>query len=118
MSKLELEENLKKYTRIEECPVRNVISRFSGKWSLLLLCVMAEKEVIRFNELGRALPDISPKVLSETLKNLESSGLITRKQYAEIPPRVEYSLTSLGHSLIPHIMNLIAWAVENYDSMK
>ena len=117
MNRLELEENLKKFTRIEECPVRNIISRFSGKWSILLLCVLAEKQAVRFNELGRAIPDISPKVLSETLKNLESAGLISRTQYAEIPPRVEYSMTSLGLSLMPHIESLIGWAVENYDAI-
>lgn len=67
--------------------VRNVISRFSGKWAMLILCILSENENTRFNAIGKALPDISPKVLTETLKNLEADGLINRKVYAEIPPR-------------------------------
>ncbi|WP_289823313.1 helix-turn-helix domain-containing protein [Muribaculum intestinale] len=117
MKPLQIEENLKKYTQIGECPVRNVISRFSGKWSMLILCVLAENEATRFNAIGKAIPDISPKVLSETLKSLEADGLIARKLYAEIPPRVEYSLTELGRSLMPLIGDLISWAVANFDKI-
>ncbi|MDE6099650.1 MAG: helix-turn-helix transcriptional regulator [Paramuribaculum sp.] len=117
MKKLDLKINLEKYTRIDQCPVRNVISRFSGKWSMLVLCVLSENDSIRFNEICKAIPDISPKVLTETLKNLESAGLVSRQLYAEIPPRVEYSLTDTGTSLMPHIENLINWALENYGSI-
>lgn len=84
---------------------------------MLVLCVLAENGATRFNTLGRAIPDISPKVLSETLKNLEGDGLISRRLYAEIPPRVEYSLTQMGESLMPHINNLIGWAVEHAAGM-
>lgn len=118
MSKLPLKENLKKYAGMDSCPIRNVVARFSGKWSMLILCVLAENEVTRFNEISKAIPDISSKVLTETLKNLETDGLIARKLYAEIPPRVEYSLTGLGRSLMPHIANLVAWAFENFDAIK
>lgn len=118
MSQLSLKENLKKYTGIEECPVRNVIARFSGKWSMLILCVLAENEATRFNEIGKAIPDISPKVLTDTLKSLEFDGLVSRKQYAEIPPKVEYSLTELGRSLIPHLESLIGWALEHFDKIR
>lgn len=117
MNTLPLKENLKKYTGIASCPVRNVIARFSGKWTMLVLCVLAENETTRFNEIGKAIPDISPKVLTETLKSLESYGLISRKQYAEIPPRVEYSLTELGKSLIPLLGNLIEWALANFNAI-
>ena len=78
MNALSLKENLKKYTGIASCPVRNVINRFSGKWAMLVLCVLAENEATRFNEIGKAIPDISPKVLTETLKSLEADGLICR----------------------------------------
>lgn len=115
MNSLPLKENLKKYTGIDSCPIRNIISRFSGKWSMLILCVLAENDATRFNEISKAIPDISPKVLTETLKALESDKLLTRHLYAEIPPRVEYSLTDLGKSLIPLIGDLISWAMENYD---
>ena len=117
MNALPLKENLKKYTSISTCPVRNIISRFSGKWAMLVLCILAENEATRFNEIGKFIPDISPKVLTETLKGLEADGLISRKLYAEIPPRVEYSLTELGKSLIPVLGNLIGWALENFDAI-
>lgn len=116
MSTLLMQDNLKKFTQIDTCPVRNVISHFSGKWAILVLCILNENSATRFNAIGKAIPDISPKVLSATLKNLESDGLIRRKIYAEIPPRVEYSLTELGESLIPHLQNLIKWALENYKN--
>lgn len=117
MNALPLQENLKKFTCIDSCPVRNVIARFSGKWSMLVLCVLAENDATRFNAIGKAIPDISPKVLTETLKNLERDGLVTRRLYAEVPPRVEYSLTPMGRSLMPLIGNLIDWAMANFDKM-
>lgn len=117
MNTLPLKENLKKFTCTSSCPVRNIMSRISGKWSMLVLCVLAENETTRFSEIGHALPDISPKVLSETLKNLEGDGLVSRKLYAEIPPRVEYSLTDLGKSLLPHLNSLIVWSAENFDTI-
>ena len=118
MNKLPLKENLEKYTRIEACPIRNIVARFSGKWAMLVLCVLAENETTRFNAIGRAIPDISPKVLTETLKNLEADGLVIRTVYAEIPPKVEYSLSELGQSLIPVVGTLIEWAVENFNNFK
>ena len=113
MNGLQLQENLKKYTRIEDCPIRNVLSRFSSKWAMLILCVLSENKSTCFNTISKAIPDISPKVLTETLKTLEADGLVKRKLYAEIPPRVEYSLTEVGQSLIPILNNLIAWALDN-----
>lgn len=113
MNSLQLQENLKKYTCIEECPIRNVLSRFSSKWAMLILCVLSENEATRFNIISKAIPDISPKVLTETLKALEADGLVKRKLYTEIPPRVEYSLTEVGQSLIPILNNLITWALDN-----
>ena len=115
MSNLEIKENLQKYTNIEACPVRNVISRFSGKWSILILCILAENESTRFNQIGRAIPDISQKVLTSNLKVLEEDNLIRRELFPEIPPRVEYSLTEKGKSLIPILHNLINWACDNFD---
>lgn len=115
MSNLPLQENLKKYTDIAHCPVRNVLSRFSGKWSVLILSVLSENESTRFSALGRAIPDISSKVLSDTLKSLERDGLIARRLYAEVPPRVEYSLTDMGRSLMPILGQLIGWALAHFD---
>lgn len=117
MRPLELQENLKKYTCIDKCPIRNVISKFSGKWHMLILCVLAENEATRFNAIGKAIPDISPKVLTDTLKSLERDNLICRKTYMEIPPLVEYSLTELGKSLMPVLGGLVDWAIENSDKI-
>ena len=96
----------------EICPIRNVVSRFGDKWSLLVLLVIDRGGVIRFNELGRMIPDISTRVLSTTLKTLEADGLIDRKVYAQVPPKVEYSLTETGKSLIP-LLKLTEWAQTN-----
>ncbi len=114
MNSLPLKENLKKFTQIETCPIRNVVARFSGKWAVIVLCVLAENESTRFNAISKAIPDISPKVLSDTLKNLEADGLVSRKIYAEVPPKVEYSLTDLAKSLMPRLYGIIEWAIENY----
>lgn len=97
----------------EICPIRNVVSRFGDKWSLLVLLVIDRGGVIRFNELRRMIPDISTRVLSTTLKTLEADGLIDRKVYAQVPPKVEYSLTETGKSLIPLLMKLTEWAQTN-----
>lgn len=98
---------------IEICPIRNVVARFGDKWSLLGLLVIDSNGIVRFNELGRMIPDISTRVLSTTLKTLEADGLITRKVYAQVPPKVEYSLTDTGRSLVPLIMELTRWAQQN-----
>lgn len=98
---------------IEFCPVRNVIARFGNKWAFLVLLTIHEHHVIRFNELCRAIPDVSSRVLSSTLRTLEADGLISRKVYPEVPPKVEYSLTEIGLSLIPHIIQLTEWAQAN-----
>lgn len=98
---------------IEICPIRNVVARFGDKWSLLVLCVIDGEGTVRFNELCRLIPDISTRVLSGTLKTLEADGLIDRKVYAQVPPKVEYSLTETGKSLIPLIYQLTEWAQKN-----
>ena len=102
---------------IEICPVRNVIARFGNKWALLIILVISENEPIRYNELGRKIPDISPRVLANTLRTLEADGLVDRKYFQEVPPRVEYSLTDTGRSLVPIILKLTEWAQNNMKSI-
>ena len=101
------------------CPIRQVISRFGDKWSMLVLYSLhtSPTGTLRFNELRHHMTDCSQKMLSATLKNLESSNLINRKVYPEVPPRVEYSLTDTGKSLMPSINSLIDWAKQNFDSV-
>lgn len=100
-------------TVISDCPIRNVLSHICGKWSLLVIYVMHQGDSIRFNALHRAIPDISQKVLTSTLRSLEADGFITRQVYAEVPPRVEYSLTDRARSFIPLVESMIAWAQNN-----
>ncbi len=98
---------------IEFCPIRNVVARFGNKWALLVLLTLHDEGTVRFNRLAALIPDISAKVLSGTLRTLEADGLVRRKVYPEVPPRVEYALTSVGASLVPHIQALTDWALQH-----
>lgn len=112
MNQVELRDRL-----FPNCPVRNVLSRIGEKWSMLVLFTLESNGCLRFKELQRNIPDISQKMLASTLKMLEADGLVSRKAYAEVPPRVEYSLTEKGNSLVPIINNLLAWATSNMDDI-
>eukprot|EP01034_Spumella_vulgaris_P012893 gene12893-16417_t len=103
--------------QIENCPVRNVFDRFGDKWSVLVLLILSEQSPMRSNELNRVIRDISQKMLTVTLRTLEADGLISRKIYPEIPPRVEYRLTDLGTSLVPHIHTLAEWSKSNMPAV-
>lgn len=102
---------------IEICPIRNVVARFGNKWALLVLVILGEREVMRFNELCREIPDVSSRVLSGTLRTLEADGLISRTVYPVVPPKVEYTLTDAGRSLLPLVMQLTAWAQTHMKSI-
>lgn len=95
------------------CPIRNVLSRIGDKWSMLVVFTLENNCCLRFKELQRCIPDISQKMLTATLKTLEADGLVLRKAFPEVPPRVEYSLTDKGKSLLPHIDGLLSWAMDN-----
>ena len=101
------------------CPIRQVVSRFGDKWSLLVLFLFSRSDtgVIRFNEISRFMTDCYQKMLSQTLKNLEQSHLVHREVYPEVPPRVEYSLTETGRSLMPVLTALIDWGKEHFDEV-
>lgn len=98
-----------------ECPIRNVLARICDKWSMLVIFMLEKRqaEPLRFNALRKLIPDISQKMLTSTLRTLEEDGLILRQVYAEVPPRVEYSLTPRAQSLIPIVDNLVDWAADN-----
>lgn len=100
-----------------DCPVRNVLSRVGDKWSMLVLFTLEGQPGIRFKELQRSIPDISQKILTATLKMLEADGLINREAFPEVPPRVEYSLTEKGKSLLPLIDALLSWATDNMEDI-
>ncbi len=101
------------------CPIRNILARISGKWSLLVIFTLDKtgREPMRFKELQREIPDISQKMLTATLRILEEDGYVMRTVYPEVPPRVEYALTPRALSLLPHINALMEWALENKDAI-
>lgn len=101
----------------EFCPVRDIMDRFGDKWSLLAILNLGYSGKTRFNELKGKVDGISQRMLTVTLRSLERDGLITRKIYAEIPPRVEYELTLLGQSLLQKILELAQWASGSMDEI-
>lgn len=100
-----------------DCPIRNVISHITDKWSLLVLYTLEQKEVLRFKDLWRQIPDISQKMLTSTLRHLEDDGIISREVFTEAPPRVEYQLSERGKSPMPHLDALILWGIEHQESI-
>ena len=113
-----MKKNLEDFSETKECPIRNVLDRFGDKWSILVLLILGKENVpMRFNEIVNTMGDISQKMLTVTLRTLEADGLVSRKQFPEIPPRVEYELTDMGKSLLPHIDGLASWAIKNQDAV-
>ena len=114
-----MDENfLKKYGNADKCPVRNVIDKLGDKWSVLVLMLLEEAQVLRFNEIFGYIQTISQKMLAVTLKSLEADGLVKRTVYPQIPPKVEYELTERGRSLLPHLHQLVGWANNNMDEIR
>jgi DNA-binding HxlR family transcriptional regulator len=94
---------------VEACPVREVLDRVAGKWSILIL-ITAARGPVRFTELERSIDGISRRMLTLTLRNLERDGLLTRKVYSTVPPRVEYRLTDIARELHESLLLLTDWA--------
>ena len=104
-----------KKEELPECPVATTVQLIGNKWKLLILRNLLARPW-RFNELRKSLDGISQNVLTESLRSMESDGIIVRTVYAEMPPRVEYSLTPKGESLKPIIEDLIKWSLEQYKN--
>ncbi len=100
------------------CPACGIIDRFGDKWSLRILVLLYQEGTLRFGEIFHKIPGISQKVLTGKLRVLETDKLLARTIYAEVPPRVEYTLTPLGQSLIPALDGLVNWAIEHAEEMK
>ena len=92
---------MKNFHPDNNCPVRNVLCRLGDKWSMLVLITLNANGTMRFCDIHKTIADISQRMLTVTLRTLETDGLVSRKVYAEVPPRVEYELTERGKSLIP-----------------
>lgn len=96
------------------CPIRNVLSRVGDKWSLLVMYTLLEQPApMRFSAIRKAVPDISQKVLTTTLRHLEEDQFVERIVYAEVPPRVEYRMLARGKSFMAACQPMIEWAAEH-----
>ena len=108
----------KTLTASEMCPMDLVIKILSGKWKLKILWNIQRKNIIRFNELQKLLGSITTKTLTNQLRELEEQKIIKRNVYPEVPPKVEYSLTELGESIIPILKMLCEWGKEYQKAIK
>ena len=104
-----------KKEELPDCPVATTVQLIGNKWKLLILRNLLVRPW-RFNELQKSLEGISQKVLTESLRSMESDGIVIRTVYAEVPPRVEYSLSELGETLRPILDAMQAWGQEYKDS--
>ncbi len=98
------------------CPVRNVLDQLAGKWSVLILSALAEKP-FRFGELKREIGDISQRMLTQTLRDLQASGLVERTVFPTTPPSVEYRLSPMGQSFMVPLATLVDWAFTNMPAI-
>lgn len=96
--------------------IRDVLARVGDKWSLLVVGLLHDHP-LRFTELHRRVDGISHRMLTQTLRNLERDGLVSRRAYPEIPPRVEYAATELGRSLAEPVLGLVGWAAANHEEI-
>lgn len=111
-----IRKEIKKDFDMADCGIRNLLDRVGDKWSLMIVDILSEG-TLRYSELDHKIASISQKMLTVTLKSLETDGLIDRKVYPQVPPRVEYSLTVLGESLLPSINMLKKWAADSQPAI-
>ena len=97
----------------EDCGLKKVLNIVGGKWKIMILCVIDKNEIVRYGELRHSIHGITNTMLANSLKELESDGLVERKQYDEMPVRVEYNLTEKTKSLIPILLELKKWGEDN-----
>ncbi|WP_455643712.1 winged helix-turn-helix transcriptional regulator [Parabacteroides sp.] len=104
---------MKNFHPTGNCPIRDILCRLGDKWSMLVMITLNVNGTMRFSDIQKTISDISQRMLTVTLRTLETDGLVSRTVYAEVPPRVEYQLTETGKTLIPHIESLVDWALEH-----
>lgn len=105
------------YADASECPVRNVLDQIADKWSVLILGALAARPY-RFGELKREIGDISQRMLTQTLRNLQAGGMIEREVFPTMPPSVEYRLSPMGQSFLKPLSVLIEWAKANQSAIR
>lgn len=116
-AKLEVFRATSEGANLANCPIRDVIQTISGRWSSLLMIALAEKPY-RFGELRRLVPDISQRMLTQTLSDLQRDGYVHREVFPTKPPMVEYSLTELGWSMFAPLQQLLHWAEVNHAAVR
>lgn len=97
----------------KDCGLKKVLDIVGGKWKIMILCVMDNEGTIRYGELRKRIFGITNTMLANSLKEMEEAGLVERKQYMEMPVRVEYSLTKKAESIVPILLELKRWGEEN-----
>lgn len=102
---------------MNDCPVRDVLDSVGGKWTSLMILGLADGPR-RFSQLRRFIPDISQRMLTQTLRDLQRDGYITRTVYPTQPPSVEYALTPLGQSFLALLRSLVHWSTEHHDAIR
>ena len=107
-------------TAHHDCEFREMLDRVGDKWSLLVIAMLEQKPTqrARFSELKRAIPGISQRMLTATLRSLERDGLLIREVFPEVPPRVEYELTALGKRFMEPVRALVAWLQANWSTIR
>lgn len=105
---------MKKWSSDEgKCSISYTLSVVGGRWKWLILYKLFQNKVLRYGEIKKSMPSITHKMLSQQLKELQSTELIYRKEYHQIPPKVEYSLTDKGNTLIPILLHMSEWGEKN-----
>ncbi|MET3548380.1 DNA-binding HxlR family transcriptional regulator [Paenibacillus favisporus] len=102
-----------KVKNVQDTPFGYTLSVIGGKWKMVIIYLLAENQTVRFNDLKRQIGAITFKTLSSQLKELEADGMVTRKEYPQVPPKVEYSLTEKAETLLPVLEGLCEWGVKN-----
>ncbi|MCA1491751.1 winged helix-turn-helix transcriptional regulator [Sinorhizobium alkalisoli] len=102
---------------MDNCPVRDVMDHIGGKWNSLMILTLADGP-LRFSELRRLIPDISQRMLTQTLRDLQRDGYLSRTVYPTQPPSVEYGLTDLGRSFLSVLRLFVDWSVENHAAIR
>ncbi len=108
-----IEKSIKKVHHADDCPITATIDVIGGKWKPPIIWLLLKEGTLRFGELKAIMPGIALKVLSRTLKELEAAGIVSRKVYPEVPPKVEYSVTKKGESLREIMFLLSEWSREH-----
>ncbi|WP_258296887.1 winged helix-turn-helix transcriptional regulator [Paenibacillus peoriae] len=105
-----------KVKNIQDTPFGYTVSLIGGKWKMVIIYLLAENRIVRFNDLKRQIGAITYKTLSSQLKELEADGLVNRKEYPQVPPKVEYSLTDKAETLLPVLEGLCEWGTKNQNN--